>query len=133
LKPLAGVSGCLLEVDIILESSDGRIFGSHIKNLEKFNEGFPPSEFRDTSMPHLEVILLPEYSCVLSLLLSYMHKDSPRDSSTLPFHALSQLAEAAEKYMVFFCEAGMHDSYEVRLQSYLRVSLHSCRYITGQL
>jgi hypothetical protein len=101
LKPLTAVAGCHLEVDIILKSSDGTRFGSHVSNLETYSDAFPPSEFRNTNTPLIEVVSLSESSDVISLLLQYMHNQRHPDSSKIKFDVLSQLAEAAEKYMVF--------------------------------
>jgi hypothetical protein len=99
----SAVQGCLLEIDIILKSSDGTHFGSHVKNLETYSGGFPPSEFSNSNTGTLvpEVVSLPESSVVLSLLLRYMHNQRQPNSSGFKFDILSQLAEAAEKYMVF--------------------------------
>jgi hypothetical protein len=97
---LPAVRGCLLEINVILKSSDGTCFGSHVKNLEMYSDGFPPSEFSNpNTLP--EVVLLPESSDVLSLLLHYMHKQRQPKSSGFKFNVLCRLAEAAEKYMVF--------------------------------
>jgi len=102
-SPECPVQGCPLEIDVVLESSDGTRFGSHVKNLETYSDGFPPSEFSNSNIgtPVPEVVLLPESSDVLSLLLHYMHNQRQPQSSVFKFNILSQLAEAAEKYMVF--------------------------------
>jgi hypothetical protein len=102
LKPLTAVAGCHLEVDIILESSDGARFGSHIQNLEIYSDAFPALEIYDTSgSAPLEEVTLPESAAVVSRLLQYMHNQRQPDCSKLAFDVLSQMAEAAEKYIVF--------------------------------
>jgi hypothetical protein len=98
---MLAVQGCLLKIDIILKSSNGLYFGSHAKNLELYSEAFPHAEFSNTGSPLPEIVLLPESSDVLSLLLHYMHKQRQPKSSGLKFDVLCRLAEASEKYMVF--------------------------------
>ncbi|KAG6906583.1 hypothetical protein DXG01_013069 [Tephrocybe rancida] len=92
---------CQLEVDIILESSDGVRFAAHAQNLERFSEGFPPASFTSSSSSTSPVVQLEEKSQVVELLLQFMHLKPQPDIEAIPFPILEELANAVEKYLIF--------------------------------
>ena len=87
-----------MNIDLILESSDGVRYGAHKKNLERYSDGFPIAEATNS---HNEVVALSERSSVLQLLLQFMHNTRQPELKNLPFSTVESLAEAVEKYMVF--------------------------------
>ncbi|KAH0578074.1 hypothetical protein H2248_005538 [Termitomyces sp. 'cryptogamus'] len=91
---------CSLEADLILVSSDGVSFAAHARNLERYSEGFPPSSF-NSGEPDSQVVYLNESSNTVRLLLQYMHLRPQPDIEKLPFRELEELANAAEKYLIF--------------------------------
>ena len=94
------IAECRLTVDIVLKSSDAKLFGAHSANLEMWSSGFPPVSFRNPS-GSVDVVPLTEASDVLVLLLQYMHHHRQPDSRKFGFDVLSRLAEAVEKYEIF--------------------------------
>ncbi|KAJ8496792.1 hypothetical protein ONZ45_g12296 [Pleurotus djamor] len=70
----------------------------------------PPS----VSKLHSEQVQLSESSEVLNVLLQYMYRQPPPDLYELEFEVLEQVAEAADKYRVFFaidaCKRAMRDA-----------------------
>ncbi|TFK62874.1 hypothetical protein BDN72DRAFT_964285 [Pluteus cervinus] len=64
-----------------------------------------------------EVVALSESAPVLELLLQYMYRQPPPDLSKVAFELLAGLAEAAEKYRVYYaidgCRRAMRDSISV--------------------
>ncbi|KAJ7074714.1 hypothetical protein C8F01DRAFT_970452, partial [Mycena amicta] len=98
-----GSDACKLPVDVILRSSDGKLLGAHLKNLEMFSEGFPPASFATTRSDNgkLEIVPLTEDSKTLELLLQYIHNQRHPDLSKIGFTTVANVAEAAEKYFVY--------------------------------
>lgn len=94
-----GIPECSFPVDVILQSSDGVIFGAHSANLEMYSSAFPPAAFGPPTLD--DIVLLPEPSEIVSLLLQYMHHHRQPDSSKIPFTVLEGLAEAVEKYVIY--------------------------------
>jgi hypothetical protein len=96
--PRKVIPNCPLSADIVLVSSDGHRFGTHCKNLGEFTGGFPldiaPANGEDVPMPDLNAE-------ALALFLQYVHHHRQPDLSKVSFKALSQLAEAVEKYDVY--------------------------------
>lgn len=92
---------CLLETVVILESSDGVQFGTHSNNLEVYSHGFPAAAFASQSVGHCDVVHMEENSKVVKLLLQYMHLMPQPILKIIPFNVLEQLANAAEKYLVY--------------------------------
>ena len=92
------VAGCILDVDLVLGSSNHVVFGAHKRNLELYSEGFPIAQ--GTSHDN-EVVILSEGDLVLRLLLEFMHNTQQPNLSKLTFSTLALFAEAVEKYMVF--------------------------------
>lgn len=87
-----------MHIDLLLESSDGIIFGAHKANLEQFSAGFPIAEATNSDN---EVVTLSENGSVLRLILQLMHNTRQPDLRTIKFRTLELLAEAVEKYMIF--------------------------------
>ncbi|KDR73372.1 hypothetical protein GALMADRAFT_1341949 [Galerina marginata CBS 339.88] len=92
------VANCPLSADVVLISSDGLRFGTHCQNLGEFTGAFPlhiaPVDGEDVTMPGLD-------SEALALFLRFVHHHRQPDLSKASFKALSQLAEAVEKYEVY--------------------------------
>ncbi|PPR06368.1 hypothetical protein CVT24_002481 [Panaeolus cyanescens] len=109
---------CNLPIDVILISSDGTEFGAHRINLESFS-GRLPHFLSDSNKsassgdhPDLGHVKFQEKAEVLKLLLQYMHHAYQPDlSSGISIDVLTELAEAAEKYVVYsalpICKAFM--------------------------
>ena len=92
------VAGCILDIDLVLESSNHVVFGAHKRNLELYSEGFPIAQGTNSEN---EVVILSEGGLVLYLLLAFMHNTEQPDLSKFGFSTLALFAEAVEKYMVF--------------------------------
>ena len=88
------------DADVTISSSDGVLFKVHRKNLELWSEGFPGSDVPVTVHDN-EVVPLTERAATLELLFRYMYKERQPDLSAVPPDDLAELAEAAEKYMVY--------------------------------
>nr|GAT50047.1 predicted protein [Mycena chlorophos] len=103
--PACAAEGCKTVVDVVLRSSDGKLLAAHAKNLEFFAEGFPPAALLDTNThadsKTFEVVQMAENAAALELLLQYMHTQKLPNLANVPFSVLAQLAEAAEKYLVY--------------------------------
>ncbi|KAF8958868.1 hypothetical protein BDZ97DRAFT_1840374 [Flammula alnicola] len=84
--------------DVIFCSGDGTHFHLQRKYLEANAGAFPGSEF-DTRG---EVVHLTESSDVLRILFGFVHPREHPDVEDLDFKTLAAVAEAAEKYEVFF-------------------------------
>jgi len=92
------VEDCRLDIDVVLKSSDGELFGAHQRNLETFTEGFPIA----ASTVATEPVSLEETAEVLRLVLKFTHNiRSPNLDNTTDFTLLASLAEAVEKYMMY--------------------------------
>ncbi|KAK7445133.1 hypothetical protein VKT23_015001 [Stygiomarasmius scandens] len=96
-------------------SSDGVIFNINQKYLEVTTEGFPSSSVNGstaTAVPD-EIIPLTESSATLKLLFKFVHPKDQPDLWDLEFSALMDLANAAEKYIVYnainVCQIRMRD------------------------
>ena len=98
LSPFKVIAGCPLQTDLILVSSDGHRFGTHMKNLGEFTGSFPlhitPANGEEVLIPDLD-------SKVLPLFLRYVHHHRQPNLSQVPFTTLRALAEAVEKYDVY--------------------------------
>ncbi|KAK7022024.1 hypothetical protein VNI00_017057 [Paramarasmius palmivorus] len=90
------VPECTAPVDIVLRSSDGKRFGTHKKNLEVFNDGFPYSD----SVVHEpdEDVTLTEHSKHLQLLLRFSHSIDQPDLELKNMKAALEFARVADKY-----------------------------------
>ncbi|KAF9472587.1 hypothetical protein BDN70DRAFT_886834 [Pholiota conissans] len=97
-SPTCPSEDCALLVDIVLQSSDGVIFGAHMKNLAEFSEAFPR---KDSVVVDEDVPILEESADVLKLMLQFMHHAPHPSLRNVPFTLLSSLAEAVEKYTIF--------------------------------
>ncbi|KAG5641360.1 hypothetical protein DXG03_005395, partial [Asterophora parasitica] len=85
--------------DIAFVSSDGVTFKLHKKNLDLAAGAFPPPEFHTTE----ESVPLSEPSATLEILFQFLYPSQcPELDEYLSFDLLESLAEAAEKYQVFF-------------------------------
>ncbi|KAG7091613.1 hypothetical protein E1B28_010632 [Marasmius oreades] len=111
LAPACRVEGCMIAVDVVLQSSDNELFGAHTKNLECFNEGFPPAGWAKKVD---EVVVLTESSAVLTLLLGFTHNSlalPDLEDGDIDIDNLLSLCEAAEKYGNFIalqaCRRGL--------------------------
>jgi len=83
---------------VTFQSIDGVTFPLQRKYLEANTGAFPGAEF-DT---HGEVVHLTEKANVLELLFQFVYPKRHPDVEELDFKLLAELAEAAEKYEVFF-------------------------------
>ncbi|KAF8176940.1 hypothetical protein BJ912DRAFT_986440 [Pholiota molesta] len=92
------VKDCLVPIDIVLQSSDGIQFGTHLNNLQQYSEGFPLAE---SVMVDADIPILEETAEVIEIMLQFMHHTRQPDISKLEFDLLLSLAEAVEKYMIY--------------------------------
>jgi len=90
---------CNLETNVTLQSSDGKLYGAHSKNLELYSDAFPA--VGSTTSPVGDVVTMTESSTVVDLLLQYMHHRRQPDSLEISLDVLEELAEAVEKYGIF--------------------------------
>ncbi|KAL0569822.1 hypothetical protein V5O48_012140 [Marasmius crinis-equi] len=92
------IEGCAIPVDVVLQSSDGKLLGAHSKNLEWFTDGFPLS---GSTIPS-EVVPLDDKGDTLLLFLKFTHNHPAPDLSGLDIDGLIDLAEVADKYCNYF-------------------------------
>ncbi|KAL0062083.1 hypothetical protein AAF712_011083 [Marasmius tenuissimus] len=95
------IQECSIPVDVVLQSSDGKLLGAHSKNLEWFAGGFPLSG----STTQSKIVPLPESSVTLDYFLKFTHNHPVPDLSALNIDQLLLLAEAADKYCNSFALA----------------------------
>ncbi|PFH48568.1 hypothetical protein AMATHDRAFT_149601, partial [Amanita thiersii Skay4041] len=96
------VPECDLPVDVILKSSDNKVFGGHTANLDKFSCGFPPASLATSSPASTaDPVCLTESGAVLELLLKCLHNQRQQDLSRCSNMVVIALAEAVQKYMVY--------------------------------
>lgn len=98
--------------DIILESCDNVHFKVHRVNLRMHSDIFADAEDISSSsvipkpIEQPEIVSLSESSAVLDLLLQYMYRQPPPELADISFELLAGLAEAAEKYRVYYAIDG---------------------------
>ena len=97
LTPYKVIADCPLQTDLVLVSSDGHRFGTHMKNLGEFTGSFP----LHITPTHGEEVQPDLDSKALPLFLQYVHHHRQPDLSLVPFITLKALAEAVEKYEVY--------------------------------
>lgn len=94
---MGAVIDCQIPVDVVLRSSDDVLLGAHKTSLEYHSDGFPAADAKlDTSDP----VDLTEDATTLKHLMQYVHKQHYPNVFDLPIEEVSDLADAAEKYMV---------------------------------
>ena len=86
------------EADVIFQSVDRVQFHLHRKYIEVNTGAFPPAEF-DTRG---EITHLTETSTVLETLFQFVYPQRHPDLDDMDFDTVSAVAEAAEKYEVFY-------------------------------
>ncbi|KAK7436174.1 hypothetical protein VKT23_019250 [Stygiomarasmius scandens] len=87
--------------DVVFQSSDGVLFHLNPKHLEYGAEAFPPVG-QNTAIPSLDnPIPLTEKSAILEPLFQFTSPRNQPDLEDLNFKTLMELAEAAEKYVVY--------------------------------
>ncbi|KAJ6589476.1 hypothetical protein B0H19DRAFT_1303739 [Mycena capillaripes] len=106
---------CAPDADISILSSDGVLFKVHRKNLEVHSDIFADAANATRSEPgDVEIVHLTETAEVLELLLQYMYRQRQPYLGDVKFATFANLAEAAEKYMVYsaldICQMKMKDS-----------------------
>ncbi|ESK90066.1 hypothetical protein Moror_7872 [Moniliophthora roreri MCA 2997] len=99
------VEVCRLSVDLVVQSSNGKRIGAHMKNLKQFCTAFPLTD----SVTHdiEDVIIFNEDAETLLLLLQYTHYDvhhNLKEHIRKSEHASTfvSLTAAADKYGNFF-------------------------------
>ncbi|KAF9041853.1 hypothetical protein BDP27DRAFT_1326244 [Rhodocollybia butyracea] len=97
-----GVSeSCLLPVDVILQSSDGKQFGAHSKNLELYSDAFPVAG--STIPPDGDIVKLTESAQIIQLMLCFTHNMPPPDLSSLDIQTLFVFGETVNlKYSMHY-------------------------------
>ncbi|KAJ6497276.1 hypothetical protein C8R45DRAFT_124078 [Mycena sanguinolenta] len=106
---------CASDADLTVCSSDGVLFKVHRQTLETHSGVFAGAA--DATRPENgdEVVDLTEPASVLDVLFQFMYTTAHQpDLRTVDFSTLSDLTEAAEKYMVYsvlkFCRLQMEAS-----------------------
>ncbi|KAF6752329.1 hypothetical protein DFP72DRAFT_749490, partial [Ephemerocybe angulata] len=84
--------------DIVFRSVDGILIGTHKTMLGHLSEGFPGADLVFTTD---EAVSLTEYSLVLRSLFERMHLRKHARLSGKIYSEVFELAEAAEKYLVY--------------------------------
>ncbi|KAG6839441.1 hypothetical protein C0991_002538 [Blastosporella zonata] len=97
-EPEASQIFCAADADVVFQSADNVRFSIHRKNLETNAGAFVPSEFKTLD----EVVHLTEDARTLDLLFKFMYPQMLPNVDKLRIHILLPLAEAAEKYEVFY-------------------------------
>ncbi|KAI3620019.1 hypothetical protein WG66_006095 [Moniliophthora roreri] len=113
--PICQVSDCKLGVDITLQSSDGRLFGSHMKNLETFNAGFPSAD--SVTNQEGDIVHLSEDGKTLELLLRFSHNIEHTEISELGLATVLSLAKAADKYGNAFAAGACREAINILVKS----------------
>ncbi|KAF5372195.1 hypothetical protein D9758_005046 [Tetrapyrgos nigripes] len=85
--------------DVIVSSSDGVLFHLHKRNLEFCSGGFPPA---NTPTAEGEIVPLSESAATLELLFPFVYPQRHPGLNDMSFSKLLKVAEAAEKYEVYF-------------------------------
>ncbi|KAF9258314.1 hypothetical protein L218DRAFT_1005144 [Marasmius fiardii PR-910] len=116
--------GCILPIDVILQSSDGRLLGAHSKNLESFAEAFPISGSTSPS----EIVPLTETGDTLLLFLKFAHNNPAPDLSALGIDELLDFAEAANKYCNYFALATCRNSMSILANESMQNTLKILRF-----
>ncbi|KAF8875464.1 hypothetical protein CPB85DRAFT_1235918 [Mucidula mucida] len=89
---------CTADVDIVLKSIDGVLFGAHSHYLSAWTEAFP---MPDNVLTLTEVVDLPEKAATLEIVLKFVHPQRPPAVDTISDDLLILIAEAVEKYGVY--------------------------------
>jgi len=117
---MAAYIDCKAPIDIILQSSDGKQFGTHKSYLGIYSGGFPSADMPTPSATSstLEIVELEEMEDVVHLLLQFMHPECP--PSTIPLHddLIIRFSEAVGKYIVY----GAIECCKLRMRSVSRRS-----------
>ncbi|TFK64135.1 hypothetical protein BDN72DRAFT_774950 [Pluteus cervinus] len=91
---------CQSDADVSIVSCDDVVFKLHKKNLAISTGGFPPLEFTRASDVH-EQANLSEKGHTLDLLFQFVYPQRYPEVLSLKIKAVSDLADAAEKYEVY--------------------------------
>ncbi|KAF9258319.1 hypothetical protein L218DRAFT_1080472 [Marasmius fiardii PR-910] len=118
------IKGCPLPIDVVLQSSDGRLLGAHSKNLQWFAEGFPLSGSTSPS----EVVPLSETGDTLLLFLKFVHNHPAPDLSVLEIDELLDFAEMANKYCNYFALATCRKSMSMLANESMQNALKILRF-----
>ncbi|KAK7041613.1 hypothetical protein VNI00_009203 [Paramarasmius palmivorus] len=117
------VKGCIIPVDIVLETSDGRLLGAHTKNLETFNRAFPPASCVTHNIQ--EPVKLTENSEMLRLLLKFSHNEDYGNTAKLGLDKVLEFAAVADKYgnsmAMYACKVAMNRLANERPENAIRV------------
>ncbi|KAF9064324.1 hypothetical protein BDP27DRAFT_170050 [Rhodocollybia butyracea] len=87
------------DAEITVLSSDNVLFRLHKANARVTSGGLLPSQSSGTEDAFLT---LPEPAEILEILFEFLYPDYETDLERLEFSALLRVAEAAEKYVVFY-------------------------------
>ncbi|KAF7362559.1 BTB domain-containing protein [Mycena venus] len=100
-EPRVSERFCASDADITISSADGVLFKIHRKNLEVHSDVFANAENATRPENGAEIVHLTENSNVLDLLFQYMYRQPQPDLNGVEFATVADLAEAAEKYVVY--------------------------------
>ncbi|PPQ72748.1 hypothetical protein CVT26_003028 [Gymnopilus dilepis] len=118
------------DADVAFQSSDGVLFRLHRKNLEVMTGAFPGPEF------HVEEpVLLPESSTSLEIVFQFVYlRRYPPSLEGVAFEVLMDVAEAAEKYQVFWAMRTCEDRLTEHLSEHgLEILLHAIKHDVSML
>ena len=87
--------------DLILQSSDKIEFAASSVYLNRYSGAFPAPEGPIIVQTDGEIIILPESSDILQLMLRFMHPMDQPDITDLNATRLIELKEAVEKYSIY--------------------------------
>jgi len=106
------VKGCIIGVDLVLKSSDGKVIGAHQRNMDAYTEGFPCAEPGGVVSDAAEPVSLSEDAATLERLLHFCHKVDLPLLHDVGFNGMLALAETAEKHVAHValcvCRAAMY-------------------------
>ncbi|KAF8875463.1 hypothetical protein CPB85DRAFT_1568268 [Mucidula mucida] len=91
---------CTADVDIVLKSIDGVLFGAHLQLLSLLTEAFTMPD-NVLTLERTEVVDLPEDAATLEVILKFVHPQRPPATDTISDDLLVRIAEAVEKYGVY--------------------------------
>ncbi|KAL0064877.1 hypothetical protein AAF712_008130 [Marasmius tenuissimus] len=111
--PSCAIKECGFPVDIVIKPKDGRLLGTHTKNLELFNTSFPSL---DVVAHRIEdIVPFEENADVVEMFLRFCHNYpcSPKDIVSLGVDSAISFHRAVHKYQnrhaLRVCDAALDD------------------------
>ncbi|KAK7018685.1 hypothetical protein VNI00_018312 [Paramarasmius palmivorus] len=101
-----GSGPCLLPADLVLQSCDGELIGTHSVNVELCMKGVPPSSTAEDGVSQL--IHLPEHSSAIRSFLPFIHNVLPESFAGKDPNQIADILCMGIKYTnwfaILYCE-----------------------------